>query len=195
MVVNELTSSKRKYDSATIARYNNLHERIQNELGCVFQRCENERQMVPKISNSSVAKEPAPNNSQSEHGQLNSCLIYQPQGRNPLHGTCTILLTLELWDWCMHADISHCSRQNEQSGGQRIEGIPGRDRLEIRSPSNRTISVRMQDTSFSTRLTHQLKRYISWRPDPEALNYDALSVNWSGLGDMPSPLSTRYLQS
>ena len=93
MLVNKLTSSKRKSDRATISRYNNLHQRIQNGFGCGFRRFENERQMVRSrenvthkcvrtqvgsISNSKVAKEPAPNSSQSEHGQLNSCLIHQP---------------------------------------------------------------------------------------------------------------------
>ena len=40
---------------------------------------------------------------------------------------------------------------------------------------------------FTTRLTHQLKRYITLHPDPEAHNYDALSVNWSGLGGYAFP--------
>ena len=48
MVVNELTSSKRKSDSA---RFNNLLRRIQNELGCGFQRCENEQEMVSPREN------------------------------------------------------------------------------------------------------------------------------------------------
>ena len=155
--------------------------------------------MVQKISNSSVAKEPAPNNSQSEHGQLNSCLIHRPPGRNPLHGTCTILLTLELWDWCMLRDIyliaQHVpSKTNTLADKESREFLDETDwKLDPRVIQSFLSGCRTD--LFATGLTHQLKRYISWRPDPEALNYDALSVNWSGLGDMPSPLSTRYLQS
>ena len=123
------------------------------------------RTQVGPISNSSVAKEPAPNNNQTEHVQLNSWLIHQPQGRNTLHGTCTTDTgTLVL----VHAEryVSHgvaCPRQNKHSGGQRIEGVQDQDRLEMRPPSNPTISVRMKDRSFchqvdsSIEAIHQLQ--------------------------------------
>ena len=44
------------------------------------------------------------------------------------------------------------------------------------------ISPFLRDCStdlFASRLTHQLARYISWRPDPQAFQSDAFSVNWN----------------
>ena len=166
MVVNELTSSKRKSDSATNSRYNNLHRRIQNGLWCAFLRRENERQMVSprenvahkrvrtqggSVSNSRVAKEPAPNSSHSEHGQLNSRLIHQPQGRNTLHGTCTTAI-LQLWDWCMLRDMylitQHVpGKTNTLADGKSREFRDETD-WKIRPQRNPTISVGMQDRPF-----------------------------------------------
>ena len=34
---------------------------------------------------------------------------------------------------------------------------------------------------FASRLTHQLKRYVSWRPDPSAVHNDAFTMDWSNL--------------
>ena len=94
----------------------------------------------------------------------------------------------------MHAErhISHCSarsRQNQLFGDQRIEGVPGRDRLKIRPPSNPTISVRMQDRSFchqfdsSIEAIHQLET----RSRSTQLDCDALIMNWRGLGGYAFP--------
>ena len=154
------------------------------------------RTQVGPISNSSVAKEPAPNNNQTEHVQLNSWLIHQPQGRNTLHGTCTTDTgTLVL----VHAEryVSHCvacPRQNKHSGGQRIEGVQDQDRLEIRPPSNPTISVRMKDRSFC----HQVDSSIEAIHQLQIQKHTTTMLwVWTGAvwGDMPSPLSRRYQQS
>ena len=32
---------------------------------------------------------------------------------------------------------------------------------------------------FASRLSTQLPRYVSWRPDPEALHTDALAMDWA----------------
>lgn len=42
-------------------------------------------------------------------------------------------------------------------------------------------AVSYMGNSPATRLTKQLKQYISWRPDPEAINSDALNMHWSAL--------------
>ena len=38
-----------------------------------------------------------------------------------------------------------------------------------------------QTDLFASRLTTQLKNYISWRPDPEAIHTDALTIHWAPL--------------
>ena len=38
-----------------------------------------------------------------------------------------------------------------------------------------------------SRLTKQLRTYVSWRPDPQALETDAFSMNWKGLKAYANP--------
>ena len=40
---------------------------------------------------------------------------------------------------------------------------------------------------FASRLTKQLPTYVSWRPDPQALETDAFSMNWKGLKAYANP--------
>ena len=40
---------------------------------------------------------------------------------------------------------------------------------------------------FASRLTKQLPTYFSWRPDPQALETDAFSMNWEGLKAYANP--------
>ena len=32
---------------------------------------------------------------------------------------------------------------------------------------------------FASRVNAQLKSYVSWRPDPDAMDVDAFTLNWS----------------
>jgi len=38
-----------------------------------------------------------------------------------------------------------------------------------------------QSDLFATRLTTQLKDYISWKPDPGSIHTDAFTINWAPL--------------
>ena len=40
---------------------------------------------------------------------------------------------------------------------------------------------------FASRLTHQLPRYVSWRPDPAAIATDAFTLNWAELRTYADP--------
>ena len=94
-------------------------------------------------------------------------------------------LTLALWDWCIHRNIYLIAHY-----------VPGKTNiladLESRVFLDQTdwkldhqviqpFLSQCRTDLFATRLTRQLKQYISWRPDPEACDTDALSVNWQGL--------------
>ena len=96
-----------------------------------------------------------------------------------------IQLTLALWDWCIHRNIHLIAHY-----------VPGKTNvladLESRVFLDQTdwkldhqviqpFLSQCRSDLFATRLTRQLKQYISWRPDPGACNTDALSVNWQGL--------------
>ena len=50
---------------------------------------------------------------------------------------------------------------------------------------------------FASRLTHQLPKFVSWRPDPLAVHSDAFSMNWrdiQGYAFPPFALIGRCLQ-
>ena len=94
-------------------------------------------------------------------------------------------LTLEIWDWCEKRKLFLLAQH-----------IPGKINVEADAESR--IKRDLNDWKihpaviaplirhctvdlFASRLTHQLKRYVSWRPDPNAIHIDAFTLNWSNL--------------
>jgi hypothetical protein len=72
-------------------------------------------------------------------------------------------------------DSSFCptySRRAQCRSGRRVQGRQGHVRLETKSGP-------FEVDLFATRLTNQLPRFVSWRPDPEAEATDAFTQNWS----------------
>ena len=93
------------------------------------------------------------------------------------------LLTLELWNWCLQRNILITA-----------EHLPGASNVladrESRTFINSSdwklqpeiIQYFLKDREidlFATRLTNQLKSYVSWRPDPHAVATDAFSIGWN----------------
>ena len=72
-------------------------------------------------------------------------------------------------------------RQNQCGSGYRVPGETGSERLEDTTENHSTPYKRLHDRSLCLPLTHQLKRYVSWRPDPSAVYNDAFTMDWSNL--------------
>ena len=107
---------------------------------------------------------------------------------NNLGGThCPQLLHLAIaiWGWCeKRPPISSGTaypRQNQCGSGYRVPGETGSERLEDTTENHSSPYKRLHDRSLCSRLTHQLKRYVSWRPDPSAVHNDAFTMDWSNL--------------
>ena len=94
-------------------------------------------------------------------------------------------LALELWEWCQAIDINVIATH-----------IPGKDNVSADKESrifkdvsewklNPTIVQpflkNCQTDLFASRLTTQLKDYISWGPDPGSIHTDAFTINWAPL--------------
>ena len=93
------------------------------------------------------------------------------------------LLTLELWNWCLQRNILITAEHlpgvsnvlADRESRTFIDSSDWKLQPEIIQyfPKDREIDL------FATRLTNQLKSYVSWRPGPHAVATDAVSIDWS----------------
>ena len=95
----------------------------------------------------------------------------------------------EIWEWCIDRKIwlsaAHIpgkqnliadfeSRRNQRASEWRLDKaslIWALERLDFKPDID----------LFASRINHQLPRYVSYRPDPEAFAIDAFSLDWSNL--------------
>ena len=86
---------------------------------------------------------------------------------------------------------SGCSQREGRRGIQDHERSLRLDALQgnIQKNPNTLWSRAMEIDLFALRLTKQLPTYVSWGPDPQALETDALSrsMNWKGLKAYANP--------
>ena len=113
-------------------------------------------------------------------------------------------ITRELWVWCANHGIWLSAAR-----------IPGKDNVladkasrEKHSDTEWKLNPELFDSIvtlwgpvsvdlFASRLNYQLKPFVSWRPDPEAMAIDAFSLDWRELyfyAFPPFSLITRVLQ-
>ena len=99
------------------------------------------------------------------------------------HSPCLLALTLELWQWCLERNIM-ISAQHVSGKLNTIADLESRvfnDSSEwkiapqIISPFLKGCEIDL----FASRLSAQLPQYVSWRPDPEAVHADALTMDWA----------------
>jgi len=103
------------------------------------------------------------------------------------HSQSLCYLAIQLWEWSLERNIFLSA-----------EHLPGKENT-IVDEESRTVRDRCdwmlnpgvfnliqaqmgpcQIDLFTSRLTRQLPRFFSWRPDPEAEKTDAFSQDWSG---------------
>ncbi|XP_065894060.1 uncharacterized protein [Dysidea avara] len=100
----------------------------------------------------------------------------------------------EIWKWCMNKSIFLIAEHlpGEKNIVADEESRTVRDRCDwmihpqIFLQINKTLGPLEVDL-FASRLTHQLPRYFSWRPNPSAEATDAFTQNWSQLQGFANP--------
>ena len=123
----------------------------------------------------------------SQDGQHYSPHLYI----NKLEGTASQELnhlTKDLWTWCLSRNIS---LQATHLAG--IRNITADE--ESRVMKDRSDWMLCPDL-FASRLIHQLRDFVSWRPDPEAMATDAFTLDWKqfrGYANPPWSLVGRVL--
>ena len=110
---------------------------------------------------------------------------------NKLGGTVSPKLNTivrELWLWCMNQDVTliaeHLPGVLNTIADQESRVMRGRSDWMLNPRIFNKIQRKwgpLEVDTFASRLTTQLKRFFSWRPDPEAEALDAFNQNWGNL--------------
>ena len=94
-------------------------------------------------------------------------------------------ITLELWNWCIQRNIylvaHHVPGKSNVLADQESRVFRDDTDWKLDPQVIKPFLSQCRTDLFATRLTCQLKQYISWRPDPKAVHTDALNVNWLAL--------------
>ena len=103
-------------------------------------------------------------------------------------------LTKELWLWCLDRNITleatHLPGVKNCTADKESRVMLDRSNWmlcpRIFSKVNHKTGP-LQVDLFTSRLTHQLKNYVSWRPDPGAMATDAFTLDWTKFTGYANP--------
>ena len=116
---------------------------------------------------------------------------------NQKGGTCSqslCQLAISIWEWCQGKNITLCAEHlpGHLNTAVDTESRSVRDRCDWML--NPTVFQRittqlgpLEVNLFASRLTRQLPRFYSWRPDPEAEATDAFLQDWAKLRGFANP--------
>ena len=103
-------------------------------------------------------------------------------------------LTKELWLWCLERNItiqaSHLPGTLNCTADEESRVMRDRSDWMLCPKVFNKINLRtgpLQVDLFASRLTHQLREYVSWRPDPEAVATDAFTLDWTRFKGYANP--------
>ncbi|XP_020912356.1 uncharacterized protein LOC110250098, partial [Exaiptasia diaphana] len=96
-----------------------------------------------------------------------------------------LALALELWEWCLAKEIlvtaSHIPGLENTMADSESREFKDMSEWKLDASTIQPFLKTCRTDLFASRLTHQLKNYISWRPDPGAIHTDALTIHWGPL--------------
>ena len=94
-------------------------------------------------------------------------------------------LTLQLWKWCLQHNIlitaEHLPGVSNVRADRELRTFIDSSDWKLQPEIIQCFLKNREIDLFATRLTNQLKSYVSWRPDPQAVATDAFSIDWSQL--------------
>ena len=96
--------------------------------------------------------------------------------------------TKDMWEWCIERDIwliptYVCSRDNFADLPSRETYLDGEWMLNIDIFNKAMLDLNFKPDVdlFASRLNKQLDRFVSFKPDPEAIDIDVFSISWTNL--------------
>ena len=118
-----------------------------------------------------------------QNAQYHGSFVLEQHGRHSLPQL--LYLALEIWGWCEKRNLFLLAQR-----------IPGKKKVEADTESRvkrdlndwmlhrKVIAPLIRHCAvdlFASRLSDQLGKYVSWRPDPNAFHNDAFTLDWSSL--------------
>ena len=201
---NQSTIAGGKSYSASNCRSNNLIRCFQNRLGSILGEI-SDRRMVeyPRVPGShkrsgtqgsllclkSFAKDQI--NKEICLKIDNSTAVAYLDNKGGTHSHQLLQLTLEIWNWCetkrLYLLAQHVPGTNNVVADEESRKMRDHNEWKIDSTVIRYFIKECQIDLFASRLTRQLDRYVSWRPDSGAIHVDAFTINWTNLNAYAFP--------
>ena len=121
----------------------------------------------------------------------NSTAVAYLNNKGGTHSHQLLQLTLEIWHWCetkrLYLLAQHVPGKNNVVADEESRKMRDHNDWKIDSTVIRQFIKKCQIDLFASRLTRQLNRYVSWRPDPGAIHVDAFTMNWTNLNAYAFP--------
>ena len=102
----------------------------------------------------------------------------------------------DIWRWCMERNIwitaAHLPGRDNTEADERSRKFNDRNEWMLDKGIFKKISSKFGSPEidlFASRLNNQLKRYVTWLPDPNAESVDAFTLDWGNCTSTLSPLS------
>ena len=115
----------------------------------------------------------------------NSTAIAYLNNKGGTHSHQLLHLTLEIWKSCetkrLYLLAQHVPERNNVVADEESRKMKDNNDWKIDSNVIQPLIKECQIDLFASRLTHQLDKYVSWRPDPGEIHVDAFTMNWRNL--------------
>ena len=115
----------------------------------------------------------------------NSTAVAYLNNKGGTHSHQLLHLTLKIWKWCetkqLYLLAQHVSGKNNVIADEESRKMKDHNDWKIDSTIIQPRIKKCQIDLSASRLTRQLNKYVSWRPDPGAIHVDAFTMNWTNL--------------
>ena len=198
LVDKQSTITERKSYSPSDTRFDNLLGCIQNRMESILGDSSNRRPMehsrVPgsyKHPGAQVAFFALKSFMKDQSNKViclkidNSTAVEYLNNKGGTHSHQLLHLTLEIWKWCetkhLYLLAQHVPGKNNVIADEESRKMKNHNDWRIDSTVIQPLIKECQIDLFASRLTRQLNKYVSWRPDPGTIYVDAFTMNWTNL--------------
>ena len=116
----------------------------------------------------------------------NSTAIFYVNRMGGTHSPKLSNLAIQLWQWCLERNVTltaeHLPGIENRIADEESRTIRSTAEWQLHRATFQRIMQKLGRCDldlFATRLNTQLEKFVSWRPDPEAIGVDALVLRWT----------------